>query len=134
MLPFVALLLAAFTSFCCAAPLRVLPIGDSFTAGRNQSYLEPLSVFLQRDGIEHEFVGRACELLVPKHPTIAPLVGCSSMRGHQAFWGWTASDVLHGRPGTSLGKLEGERPGVLVLSLYLPHPARDRMVRGRWTF
>lgn len=28
------------------------------------------------------------------------------MRGHQAFWGWTASDVLHGRPGTSLGKLE----------------------------
>ena len=76
------------------------------------------------------------------------------MRGHQAFWGWTASDVLHGRPGTSLGKLEGERrgvlvlslclphvlvlslclPHVLVLSLCLPHPACDRMVRGRRTF
>lgn len=105
----VACLFVALASSCCAAPLRVLPIGDSFTAGRNQSYLEPLSALLQRDGIEHEFVGRACELLVPKHPSIAPIVGCSSMRGHQAFWGWTASDVLHGRPGTSLGKLDGKR-------------------------
>jgi hypothetical protein len=103
----VALVFAAFASACCAAPLRILPIGDSFTAGRNQSYLEPLSGMLLGAGIEHEFVGRACELLVPKHPTIAPIVGCSSMRGHQAFWGWTASDVLNGRPGTSLGKLDG---------------------------
>ena len=108
MRPFVVVLFAALASSCCAAPLRILPIGDSFTAGRNQSYLEPLSEFLQRESIDHEFVGRACELLVPKHPTIAPIVGCSSMRGHQAFWGWTASDVLHGRPGTSLGKLDGE--------------------------
>jgi hypothetical protein len=107
-------LLLGFASACCAAPLRILPVGDSFTAGRNQSYLEPLSALLHRAGIEHEFVGRACELLVPKHPTIAPIVGCSSMRGHQAFWGWTASDVLHGRPGTSLGKLEGKPDAALI--------------------
>jgi hypothetical protein len=137
----VALLFVALASSCCAAPLRVLPIGDSFTAGRNQSYLEPLSALLQRDGIEHEFVGRACELLVPKHPTIAPIVGCSSMRGHQAFWGWTASDVLHGRPGTSLGKLDGEasrRPSAHCTALIfykqhctVSHASFDRMARGR---
>lgn len=109
MRPCIAVLLAALASICCAAPLRILPIGDSFTAGRNQSYIEPLAHLLQQNGIEHQFVGRACELLVPKHPTIAPIVGCGSMRGHQAFWGWTASDVLHGRPGTSLGKLDGKR-------------------------
>jgi lysophospholipase L1-like esterase len=74
---------------------RILPIGDSITAGVGfqGGWRKMLQEALAAEGITFTFVGRSD----PRHPMEQPF--------HEGHSGWTTGQLLDGRPGEMVGNI-----------------------------
>lgn len=123
-----------------AEPLRIMPLGDSITAGTTDptweapftfGYRGPLYTRLTKAGYNFQFVGASPEPLngIPygMPPTIVgPDLRSVNQNGHRGYGGSSISDILNGNgydPGV-VAALNADNPDVVLLMIGINDVAR----------
>jgi lysophospholipase L1-like esterase len=109
------------------APVKILPLGDSITQGRefSQSYRYPLWKKLVDSDIEFDFVGSLTENFTGT-PDFPDYKGLSFDRDHEGHWGFRVDQIL-----------SSVLPGSLIdydVDLALIHLGTNDVIQGQTTF
>ena len=129
-----ALALVPVTTAAAPAPIRIMPLGDSITeastgVNHTPSYRRDLWDLLDAAGHPVDLVGSRFGVYDLSNPPGEADPGGEWDKDHEGHWGWSADQILNGRPSEYPGTLSDWAPANPA-DLVIMHLGTNGMNRG----